>query len=487
MPDITRRVFLRNAAGGTAALLGLDRLAEAAATATLDEVLFDLQFGAYGTRAAAERRANNVRIGLTADLRGLVRVGQYKVRGNDIYRVILNLNTTHDIAERVMTDWRTRDREVIIARNLRHLDQQQGALGNYSTLPVDTSLDSTITRYVAAYTNADIRQTAQNLTTLNRSTGVNTSRFISVPTPTLKPFLRSGLEEGKHYQTVKLDGSKRATRTLYAIASNNASGKVADAVNRITTFNGMTQTNLSQLRSGIEIAIPNQLYRNPTEPRTVEDARQEDFQESGPVARPGIIRRLTGSSSNVRSKYLDVIQKTNMPAILLESFFISNPGDLRYFRQDPNLRYLSQSCAQGVTDYSRGKSVKKVILAVGHGKHDPGAIGRVDGREYHENDFNRKIARYMRAELIRQGYEVKVLDYPEKRRKGLQGRRLRNYIKEANAYGTSSNSVFVSVHVNAARNANATGFRVYVPTPKEKNPKSTALGRAVLKKVHNAF
>ncbi|MBD3310378.1 hypothetical protein GF351_04110 [Candidatus Woesearchaeota archaeon] len=191
---------------------------------------------------------------------------------------------------------------------------------------------------------------------------------------------------------------------------------------------------------------------NPTDPRGIEDALEEgEFQETLPY------RKLTDGKALIHSGPLYVLRNTRIPSILIESFFMSNALDMRYFSDLRNLGSFSRSCAEGVYDYASKNNTRNIVLAVGHGKHDCGAIGRLDGKEYYENEFNRQIVGVMAAGLRQKGYHVEVLDY-EGSGEGMQKRRLNAYVAATNKY-SSADFVFVSLHCSAAKNPNACGTR----------------------------
>lgn len=49
-----------------------------------------------------------------------------------------------------------------------------------------------------------------------------------------------------------------------------------------------------------------------------------------------------------------------------------------------------------------------ILIDTGHGGADPGAIGRLNGKPVYEADYNLKIAKFLRQELINRGFNVKM-------------------------------------------------------------------------------
>ena len=92
----------------------------------------------------------------------------------------------------------------------------------------------------------------------------------------------------------------------------------------------------------------------------------------------------------------------------------------------------------------------------------------------------------MRNLLSSRGYSVHVLDYNGESGDGLQRRRLNYYVSQVNRYNPH-NSVFVDIHVNSARNRDASGTRVYVPSPMADNPKSVELGGNIKQRLNQTF
>ena len=104
-----------------------------------------------------------------------------------------------------------------------------------------------------------------------------------------------------------------------------------------------------------------------------------------------------------------------------------------------------------------------IILDPGHGGEDPGAIG---GDTVYEKDLNLSICRYMRDELLANGYAVvmtrdedKMLYTDSENIKGIRKiSDLKNRVKLFNSYG---NAVVISIHMNSFSDSKYSGFQVY--------------------------
>ncbi|MBM3243969.1 MAG: hypothetical protein FJZ12_03955 [Candidatus Omnitrophica bacterium] len=100
-------------------------------------------------------------------------------------------------------------------------------------------------------------------------------------------------------------------------------------------------------------------------------------------------------------------------------------------------------------DVSLSLFVKKVVIDPGHGGHDPGAIGRTGLKE---KDINLDIAKRLASRLKREGVEV------------IMTRTTDIFIplgKRVEIANNSKADLFISVHANANKSRNISGFEVY--------------------------
>lgn len=98
-------------------------------------------------------------------------------------------------------------------------------------------------------------------------------------------------------------------------------------------------------------------------------------------------------------------------------------------------------------------AVTRVVIDPGHGGEDRGAEGFL--WELPEAVVNQQISRLLAEELRQMGVQVLVLDTAP-------GMELRERVRQAEQFDAD---IFISVHSNAARNANARGTEVYFFTP----------------------
>lgn len=92
----------------------------------------------------------------------------------------------------------------------------------------------------------------------------------------------------------------------------------------------------------------------------------------------------------------------------------------------------------------------KIYIDAGHGGKDPGAIG-VGG--VHEADINLKVAKYLQAELKRNGQTIKMCRTTDVTKE------LSERTTEANKWGAD---IYCSIHCNAFNDVSANGTETYV-------------------------
>ena len=110
-----------------------------------------------------------------------------------------------------------------------------------------------------------------------------------------------------------------------------------------------------------------------------------------------------------------------------------------------------------------------IILDPGHGGEDPGAIG---GDSVYEKDLNLSICRFMRDELLANGYTVvmtrdedKMLYTDSENIKGIRKiSDLKNRVKLFNSYG---NAVVISIHMNSFSEPKYHGTQIYCADSEE--------------------
>jgi N-acetylmuramoyl-L-alanine amidase len=61
---------------------------------------------------------------------------------------------------------------------------------------------------------------------------------------------------------------------------------------------------------------------------------------------------LPTQDDGIRKENFYVIHHTNAPAILVETAFLSNPGDARYLKSNAFIQSVATSIADGVGDYT---------------------------------------------------------------------------------------------------------------------------------------
>jgi N-acetylmuramoyl-L-alanine amidase len=382
--------------------------------------LYDVQFGVYGNNKSATTRAECVKRNLPKEMRDFVEIGKY---GN-LYKVFLNVNAAEDTAKRIKQTWK-KDKEAVVVKDIKFFGKN-------------------------AYLNND-----------------------KFPVKFIK-------KENVDYKNIELKRNSPLRRTLYSIASSFTSDNfdLGERINRILEFNGINKEKTRTLPNGMKIAIPNDIYKKPGK-RTIEDNIEENLPHNGGVIiieepnlpiQHGKIERPV--NNGLFEKDFQVLRYTKIPSVLIESFFMSNYGDLTYFLDSKNLNNFANLCVTGIVNYKKenNRNLGNVVIEVGHGKNDPGAIRK----GYKENEFNREIANRMKVDLTNLGYKVIMLDYAGEPK---QEKRLDYVVREANKFN-KDNSIFISVHTNASHNPFKAGTRVYVP--KGNNPKSDALGDSII-------
>lgn len=478
---ITRREFIRGvAATACLAAAGLEQRA-AAAPLNSRALLYDLQLGSFKTERGASALLKKVRedpeVGRFAQL----------VQAGTEYKVILDINAPAPHADAIAGKI-----EDIVPDAFKFLTPSYynagSTSGRFANLVVERSLKNTILKYTTAYTQGEVDQTAATLVEYYRSKklfgkdGIPASGdVIPVPIRFLKTPYRTGMVEGRDYHAVDLERGQ----TLLGIAQTMP-GDARNNAEILFKFNGIGERwQLRALPEGTRIMVPEVVVGDPSEPVVVA--------ENGPGIDYKIIPQQTPTSeiqdalekeipevrssvdAYLKAQNLGVLRGTNMPSVLTESFNIQNFGQRKFYNNEDRLRGLAEAYGRGILEYRRkhNPGLRKVIVDNGHGQRDPGAIHAASGMT--ETQFTQRIQGHLVRYLDRHGLDARAIDYegsPSPRA------RLKHYTSTANRLGNSSDSVYISVHVDSLGAKSAPPPRVFVHIGRQEQ--SEALARCML-------
>lgn len=297
-----------------------------------------------------------------------------------------------------------------------------------------------------------------------------------VPVRFLKLPFQVGMQEGVDYEIVRLSPGD----TLYDVVNDRTGGDLERNLTMLLEFNEIRRNQASRLSVGTPILVPNDISGASLEPTTVsvgDDLSVKVVHKAPPTRREELLEERLEMPKDVivNERSLGVLKYTNMPAVLIEAFNIQNDRQ-RNFYSDNHLQQLAEQYVEGVVHYrqSENPGLEKVIIDVGHGLKDPGAVHRASGAT--ERDYSTKLHNYMAAALQREGFQVKQLNYAG-RPSPIQ--RVRSYTREANAFGTSRDSVYIVVHIDSLNSRLEPVPRVFVHND-GRQVKSSALARSML-------
>lgn len=349
--------------------------------------------------------------------------------------------------------------------------------GIFANVLVDRDIGTTVREISTAYTPKNVQTTTSTL-----MTEVYHGRY---PKPgELAPFqvrflkfaLRTGMKEGIDYYRYILQPGQ----TFHSLISTYTQGNYSKNFDAVLKFNSIKSAEVSSLSSGTTIFLPREIYKDLLQPNVVEEkapgkyvfvptprpadstetpAEAAEREAAKSVSIPELRESANSYIDDVIGQNLIVLARTEMPAVLTESFNIRNWRQRKFYGDDGNLKKLAQAYGRGILSYLQTHPyVTKVITDNGHGQSDPGAADNPKNPTVHEGDFTGKIQKYLSEFLrserdkLRMKFEVLPLNYTGG---GRQRARLEWYVEEANRINKTVNgkddSVYVSIHINSAR------------------------------------
>jgi N-acetylmuramoyl-L-alanine amidase len=211
--------------------------------------------------------------------------------------------------------------------------------------------------------------------------------------------------------------------------------------------NGMNSNNI--LPVGIRLNIPVGKTSG-----TIQKTKEKyDFLSQYKNRAPGhkVEKRWQGVS--FKTANYAVTKYTKHPSILIEWYFLSNSDEYREFNIYEN--YLLSSVVRSIADYMAKTGAGTIILDAGHGGRDGGAENRK--LNVKEKDETLKIAKILERAFNNAGIAVRMI------RSSDTFVDVDQRWQEANKF--KGNAIFVSLHLNSAKNPNAHGYEVFCYDP----------------------
>lgn len=189
------------------------------------------------------------------------------------------------------------------------------------------------------------------------------------------------------------------------------------------------------------------------------------------------------------------ILDTGIPSLLIECGFITKYNNLVDLVSDDWQNKFTNALAEGIHVYAKDNIVKTpttepivttpptpsttaptlpenaptVCIDPGHGFVDPGAIGKLNGKEIYESTINMQVSLKLKSALESMGYRVIMthngVDIPDPKYVSYLGGEPAFYVNERNMWlndNISSFDLLISVHCNSNTSSQPSGSRYYI-------------------------